>query len=114
MLSRKAVGIVVFVAILACAASLLVGAPEGRRFGYQILTAHSAGLSWLVIVVVLAVAGVPLATFILRDQLLEWNRRKARFESRDREQQPVLWWLLLWTYLALFLVILGGLFIFSR
>lgn len=111
---RKIVGGVAGVAILACAISVLVGAPEGKRLGYQILTARSAGLSWLLVAVLLAVTGVPLVTYVLREQLYQWNKWKMRFEPYDHEAHPVAWVVLLWSYLALFLVVMGGLFIFSR
>lgn len=111
---RKAVAVIAALAILACAASVLLGPPEGKRLGYQILTARSAGLSWLLVFVLLAVTGVPLATFVLREELYMWNKWKMRFEPYDRDEHPTLWWLLLWVDLVLFLVILGGLFIFSR
>jgi hypothetical protein len=111
---RKVVGGIAGVAIVVCAISVLAGAPEGKRLGYQILTAHSAGLSWLLIVVLLAVTGVPIAGYVLRDELYQWNRMRTRFERHASDDRPASWWFLLATYLALFLVILGGLFIFSR
>ncbi|MGQ0509730.1 MAG: hypothetical protein ACT4P9_03880 [Betaproteobacteria bacterium] len=111
---RKFVSVVAGLAILACAISVLVGAPEGKRLGYQLMTARSTGLSWLVVVVLLAVTGVPLATFVLRDELYQWNRMRMRFERYVRDDRPASWWILVGTYLVLFLVIMGGLFIFSR
>jgi hypothetical protein len=111
---RKAVAVIVALAIVACAVSVLIGPPEGRRLGYQIMTARSGGLSWLVIAVLLAVTGVPLGGFILRDELYQWNRMRMRFERYRRDERPASWWFLLAGYLVLFLVILAGLFIFSR
>jgi hypothetical protein len=113
-LLRKIVGGIAGVAIVVCLVSVLVGAPEGKRLGYQVMTARSTGLSWLIIVVLLAVTGIPLATFVLRDELYQWNRMRMRFERYVRDDRSASWWFLVGTYLLLFLVILGGLFIFSR
>lgn len=111
---RRAVAAIVALAVLACALSLVIGPPEGKRLGYQILTARAGGLSWLLIVVLLTVTGVPLAGFILRDELYQWNRMRMRFERYRRDERPASWWFLLASYLVLFVVILAGLFIFSR
>lgn len=111
---RKAVAAIVVLAVLSCALSALLGPPEGKRLGYQVMTARSGGLSWLVIAVLLAVTGVPLASFVLRDELYQWNRNRMRFERYHRDERPASWWFLLASYLALFLAILGGLFIYAR
>jgi len=113
-LLRKIVGWIVALAVVACMVSILIGAPDGKRLGYQIMTARSTGLSWLIIVVLLAVTGVPLASFVLRDELYQWNRMRMRFERYHRDDRPASWWFLLASYLVLFLVILAGLFIYAR
>jgi uncharacterized membrane protein len=113
-MQRKVVGVIVLAAVLASLASLFVGPAPGTRFGYQIMTAHSAALSWLVICILLTVTGVPLVTYILRDELYEYNKYRMRFERFGREERPAMFQFLLWMNLALFLVILAGLFIFSR
>jgi hypothetical protein len=112
-MQRKAVGIIFLLALLASLGSLFVGPAPGMRFGYQIMTAHSTGLSWLVICVLLAVTGVPLATYIVSGELYQYVRDRMRFERYEREERPAMFRFLLWIDLALFLVILAGLFIFS-
>jgi hypothetical protein len=113
-MQRKAVALIAAIAVLASLASLFFGPAPGTRFGYQIMTAHSTGLSWLVICILLTVTGVPLATYVLKDEFYQYNKHRMRFERFEREERPVMFQFLLWTDLALFLVILGGLFIFSR
>jgi NADH:ubiquinone oxidoreductase subunit 2 (subunit N) len=109
MRARAVVAVVAGLAILGCAASLALGVPEGKRFGYQVLLKGSPGLSSLLMVVMLALTGVPLASFIFSDKLYMWNKWKMRFEAYDREEHPMMWWAMLWTSVGLFLALLGGL-----
>lgn len=108
---RKFVAMVTGLVVFASAVSLVLGPGAGRRFGYQLMTMHSAGLSWFLILVLLTVTGVPLATFVMREQLYMWNKRQMRFEPFDRDEQPLTWWLLLWGELVLFVVLMVLLFI---
>jgi len=108
---RKFVAAVMVLAVIASAVSVALGPGAGTRFGYQLMTVHSAGLSWFLIFVLLTVTGVPPASFVLREQVYMWNKRSMRFEPFDRDGQPLAWWALLWSSLALFVVLMALLFI---
>ncbi|MGE0873044.1 MAG: hypothetical protein AB7O31_00070 [Burkholderiales bacterium] len=110
-LLRRLVAAVAGLAVAAAVLSVAIGPAAGKRLGYQLMTAHSAGLSWLLICVVLTITGVPLVTFVLREQLYMWDKWKMRFEPLDRDERPITWWLMLWVDLALFVVLLGMLFV---
>jgi len=108
---RRFVAAVAGLAVLASVISLALGPGAGKRFGYQLMTVHSAGLSWFLILVLLTVTGVPLVTFVLREQLYMWNKHSMRFEPFDRDEQPLTWWLMLWAELILFVVLVVLLFV---